>query len=80
MRSSGSLSDSIACWAASSSDSGHEHLLRGVLGLARVVLDRRLELDLDPRRAQDLLQLFRLGHVLGEARPGPARSRDRLRL
>ena len=64
--SSGSVIASIACCAASRIDSGDEHLLRGVLGRARVVLDGRLELRVDPGRLEDRLDLLGLGHVLGE--------------
>ena len=45
---------------------GDEHLLRRVLRLAGMVLDGDLELGVDPGRAQDLLDLLRLGDALGQ--------------
>src|SRR5262245_38146199 len=40
-----------------------EHLLRSVLAPERIVVDRELELGVDPGRAQNRLQFLRLGHV-----------------
>ena len=66
MRSSGSVSDSIACWAASSCDSGTSTFCGASSvswGWCSTAVSSS---DCDPGRAQELLDLLRLGDVLGQ--------------
>ena len=55
-----------------------EHLLRRVLGRARVMLDGGLEDGLDARRFEDGLDLPRPRRCPRRALPAPCRSRSRL--